>query len=292
MLFGSFVAGSTPLGGGAVAFPVFTKLFFIEAEQAKLFSLFIQSIGMSFAAILFYSLNIKIVWRWILLLLPGSCLGLWLGLIYFSFDGGTIKLLFSLFALVTGVFLIKTHATARQQNNELQKISSWLIFSIGLPAGIFTSLIGSGADTLLFFILVVIFKTNARSIIPTTVTYMAMCSIVGTIITLFRQDTIISEFVLNSWLVAAPVVAIGAPLGGYVMSRINSAQLLVLICSVIWVEAISTLLFVQLDLLEKLLLIGGIIFGVIYFIYQLKVLKCLSLTVFTSKAESTSSPIL
>ncbi|RJE76142.1 hypothetical protein BGP78_14125 [Pseudoalteromonas sp. MSK9-3] len=55
MLFGSFVAGSTPLGGWAVAFPILTKVLAVPAEDAKVFSLFIQSIGMSFATLFFIS---------------------------------------------------------------------------------------------------------------------------------------------------------------------------------------------------------------------------------------------
>ena len=35
MVFGSFVAGSTPQGGGAVAFPVFTKVLDIDASVAR-----------------------------------------------------------------------------------------------------------------------------------------------------------------------------------------------------------------------------------------------------------------
>ena len=46
MVFGSVVAGSTPQGGGVVAFPVFTKVFGMPPEVARTFSLCIQSVGM------------------------------------------------------------------------------------------------------------------------------------------------------------------------------------------------------------------------------------------------------
>ena len=39
MIFGSFVAGSTPQGGGAVAFPVFTKVLEVPPPVARSFSL-------------------------------------------------------------------------------------------------------------------------------------------------------------------------------------------------------------------------------------------------------------
>ena len=51
MVFGSMVAGGTATGGGAVAFPVFTKLLHIPPHDAKVFCLAIQSVGMSAAAL-------------------------------------------------------------------------------------------------------------------------------------------------------------------------------------------------------------------------------------------------
>ncbi len=43
MMFGSIIAGGTSMGGGAVAFPVFTKLLNVSPHDAKVFSLAIQS---------------------------------------------------------------------------------------------------------------------------------------------------------------------------------------------------------------------------------------------------------
>lgn len=49
MMLGSFVAGSTSEGGGAVAFPVMTLGFSIEPTVARDFSLMIQSCGTGFS---------------------------------------------------------------------------------------------------------------------------------------------------------------------------------------------------------------------------------------------------
>jgi uncharacterized membrane protein YfcA len=51
MVFGSAVAGFTPEGGGAVAFPILSLYFNITPPAARDFSLAIQSIGMVSAAI-------------------------------------------------------------------------------------------------------------------------------------------------------------------------------------------------------------------------------------------------
>jgi hypothetical protein len=53
--FGSMIAGGTSLGGGAVAFPVFTKVLHITPYDAKVFSLAIQSVGMSAASLTRYT---------------------------------------------------------------------------------------------------------------------------------------------------------------------------------------------------------------------------------------------
>ena len=51
MLFGSFLAGSSPEGGGAVAFPVFTKILEVPAPVARTFGLSIQAVGMTVAVV-------------------------------------------------------------------------------------------------------------------------------------------------------------------------------------------------------------------------------------------------
>jgi hypothetical protein len=51
MVFGSLVGGGTSEGGGAIAFPVFTKLLHIAAPIARNFSLAIQTVGMGAASL-------------------------------------------------------------------------------------------------------------------------------------------------------------------------------------------------------------------------------------------------
>ena len=55
MVLGAFVAGLTPEGGGAVAFPVLSVFLLISREMARDFSLMIQSVGMTSASIFILS---------------------------------------------------------------------------------------------------------------------------------------------------------------------------------------------------------------------------------------------
>lgn len=52
MIFGSLIAGSTPLGGGVVAFPVVVLIIGLTPDQGRDFSVSIQSVGMNAAAFL------------------------------------------------------------------------------------------------------------------------------------------------------------------------------------------------------------------------------------------------
>ena len=84
MTIGSMIAGATSLGGGAVAFPVFTKVLEIPPADAKAFSLAIQSVGMSAAAIAIIAHKITVDWKIIRWGSVGGLMGIWLGLGYFS----------------------------------------------------------------------------------------------------------------------------------------------------------------------------------------------------------------
>ena len=52
MVVGSFIAGSTPLGGGVVAFPVTVLVLGFTSEESRDASVLVQSIGMNAAAYL------------------------------------------------------------------------------------------------------------------------------------------------------------------------------------------------------------------------------------------------
>lgn len=52
MVLGSFVAGSTPLGGGVVAFPVAVMVLNFSSTQSRDVSVLVQSVGMSAASFL------------------------------------------------------------------------------------------------------------------------------------------------------------------------------------------------------------------------------------------------
>jgi len=80
------------------------------------------------------------------------------------------------------------------------------------------SITGVGVDMLLFVILVLLFRVDARCAIASSVLLMTVTSIVG-LSTNALAFGIPAEVWLN-WYAAAPVVAIGAPLGALAASLI------------------------------------------------------------------------
>src|ERR1035437_586071 len=63
MAFGSLVGGGTSEGGGAVGFPVLTKVLAVPADQARLFAFAIQSVGMGSATISIVRNRVPMEWR-------------------------------------------------------------------------------------------------------------------------------------------------------------------------------------------------------------------------------------
>ncbi len=63
MALGSYVAGSTPMGGGTVGFPILVLLFGMPATLGRDFSFAVQSIGMVSAAIFILARRQTVAWR-------------------------------------------------------------------------------------------------------------------------------------------------------------------------------------------------------------------------------------
>lgn len=244
MLFGSFVAGSTPLGGGAVAFPILTKVLYATADEAKNFSLFIQSIGMSFATLYFISKKIYIDWKTLFYALFFSALGQIASLEIVIENGLTIKHLYTCFLLLVATILIDSFTRKKQDSPHI--FAKKRLAIAAFIGGIISSFLGAGADTLLFFYYVILLKQPAKQVIPTTVALMAANAIMGSALVL-SHNPIQSDFVISSWFFAAPIVAIGAPLGGFIMTKLPAKSILAMVIFIIILEAISTLAILPLD---------------------------------------------
>lgn len=246
MLFGSFVAGSTPQGGAVVAFPVFTKVLQIPAADSRTFGFMIQSVGMMMAAVMIVVRRIRIlphVIGWVTL---GGTIGTILGTFFITLPNPYPRILFTLGATSFGIALIISRWVLQCSPRNDMPSWSWihrLIFaSIGLAGGIFSAQTGSGADMIAFIFLTLAFGIDEKISTPTTVIIMGLNSLVG----FFLHGVVVQDIGIswNYWLVAVPIVSLFAPVGSYVVSRIDRDILIKFILLLIGIELISTLLLV------------------------------------------------
>lgn len=84
MSLGSVVAGSTPMGGGTIGFPVLVLLFDLPATLGRDFSFAVQSIGMTSAAIFILARRQTLAWSWLKGALLGSLFGTPVGIIWIA----------------------------------------------------------------------------------------------------------------------------------------------------------------------------------------------------------------
>lgn len=272
MIFGSFVAGATSEGGGAVAFPVFTRLLRISPGDAKLFSLAIQSIGMTSAALAILVLRIRISWQAIFWSSLGGVPGIYIGLTRIApiLPAAETKMFFSSLQASFAMTLYLTIRRRKVSNSGSppEGCPRILLLTIaGLFGGMASGVVGSGIDLIVFSILVLTFGVSEKVATPTSVVLMAINSVVG-IVVYHSVKAPISEQVYDMWIAAVPVVVVGAPAGAYFCSLLARQTIAWILISLIAFEFITSLL-----ILPKTVSIGCVaIFTISIF---LMVFKCM-----------------
>lgn len=262
MALGSFVAGSTPQGGAAVAFPVFTKVLHIPTADSRTFGLMIQSVGMMMASILIIARGVKVLPQVISTVSIGAALGMLLGTYVTVIPDPYPRILFTLGAASFAVAMIISRWVLKWEPRP--NLPDWngryrfLFICVGLIGGIFAAHTGSGADMLTFVVLTLAFGVDEKISVPTTVIIMGLNSIVG----FFLHGAVSHDIgiVWNYWLVAVPVVAIGAPLGAFAASLVKREVIILFVLFLITVEMISTILLIPFT--NSMLVVTGLVIGV------------------------------
>jgi len=246
MVFGSFVAGATSEGGGAVAFPVFTKLLDVAPADAKLFSLAIQSVGMSSASIAIVAVKIPVQWAAIGWASLGGVVGIYLSLLYLApqLPAPETKVFFSAlqagFAGTLMFTMLRRRADIVDSSLNLLQTRAALLIA-GLVGGMASGLVGSGIDLIVFSTMVLLFGVSEKVATPTSVILMAVNSLAGVAIYQFHHSTFPGN-VYAMWLAAVPVVVIGAPAGAYVCSLLSRRTIAWILIGLISIEVLTSLL--------------------------------------------------
>lgn len=266
MVFGSFIAGASAEGGGAIAFPVFTLLLKIPPDAARNFSFAIQSFGMVSASMLIIGRRIPVELRAVFYPATGGIIGLIAGTHFLEphVDPPLTKLLFVSIWLAFGLALWRAN---RQTSGQLaQRLPDVLkrqdvlnLVMIGVVGGVVTSLFGNGIDLLTFCMLRLWYGVDEKVATPTSVLLMSILTVAGTLLhTTVYNDFGQTEF--TAWLAAAPVVLVFAPLGAYVISKWPRIAIARLLYTIIMAQFIGALYVLGLTI--EHVVIAGVVVGV------------------------------
>jgi uncharacterized protein len=229
MVVGAFVAGSTPEGGGAVAFPVLSVFLSVDRVLARDFSLMIQSVGMTSASLFLLTRPgvDRSVFKPLLWCTPvsfaGFVLGLWL---LQDIRVPIIQALFlSLIMAFALVYWLSEHRGSKDHcelGDRRDYIGMIVVLVLG---GMCASLFGTGADILFYTVLVTRLRMREKQATELSIMLMAAISCLGFIWRgLVQQE--LTEYQIRTWLCAAPVVLVMAPLGAYVLRRVPAEWML------------------------------------------------------------------
>lgn len=265
MVAGSFVAGVSSEGGGAVAYPVMTLVFEIEPAVARNFSLAIQSVGMTAAALYIAARRIPVETTYLWLVAIGSVPGLVGGtyLITPHVPPAYAKMMFVSFWLSYGLALFTINHVRDQAAVErlpaLTLGQQAELIGIGVIGGTLSAVFGNGVDICSFAFVTLKYRLSEKVATPTSVTLMAFNAVLGFALhALLLQDMQMEAY--RFWWVSIPVVVFGAPLGAYVVSRVPRLYIATLLYTVIVVQFGTALWVIQPAL--PLLLFSAGIFGV------------------------------
>lgn len=279
MVFGSFVAGSTPQGGGAVAFPVFTKVLEIPASVARSFSLVIQATGMVMASLSILLAGRKVDFKALALGVAGSSVGFLVGLFALGdpstpfwsprVDPAWVKIAFTT-AIFAVAVIVKVCATRTAKYDRVQDWGFRAVLVMSLFAfvgGLFSSVAGSGADVMLFVFIVLVAQVAPKVAIPTSIIAMATVSVLGLAILgighgqlaiglsgdqvvsvageAFGPESATQFDLFGIWIAAAPIVVWGAPLGAWLAAKASERAVIRFVAAMALLEVATTFLFLE-----------------------------------------------
>ncbi len=225
MLFGCFVAGASPEGSAAVAYPVFTLLLNIPPSVARNFGFALQSIGMTATSLLIFGLRIKVEWTYIKFVTIGGVFGLLFGTYYVVplVSPMWAKLFFVSLWLSFGIILwLENRKPNRQvfdsiQNFNRSDLNRLLLF--GFVGGIISSLFGTGINIFTYCLMTIYYRVSEKVATPSSVIIMTIETLLG----LFIHAQILHDFqeeTVKLWLTCIPIAVIMAPLGAFFISKL------------------------------------------------------------------------
>ncbi len=275
MVFGSFIAGSSPEGSAAVAYPVFTLLLKIQPAVARNFAFAIQSLGMTSASLLILGLKIKVDWNYIKYVTFGGVFGLIFGTYFIIPLVSPImaKLFFVSLWLSFGLVLWYENAQPERkvfdfiQNFAKKDIVRLLFF--GLIGGMISSLFGTGINIFTFCLMTIFYRINEKVAVPSSVIIMTIETILG----FFIHASLIGDFqqeAFEMWIACIPFVIIFAPLGAFVISKLPRKAIATFLYIILIVQFFGAMWVIRPNYNQLIMCILTLLSGLGLFIYLSK----------------------
>lgn len=219
--------------------------------DAKVFSLAIQSVGMVAASIAIIMMRVRVLWRVIVWVSLGGCLGIIISSVFLSplLAPAIIRMLFTIMAISLAFTLIRLSAGFRLNHLNMPNITTreiTILLIVGVVGGVISGLVGSGIDMLCFSVLVLLFRISESIATPTSVILMAINSVFGVLLHIYFFEGINAQ-VQAYWLASVPVVVVGAPLGAYFCSRMQYLHIRYLLIALISIELVTSLWLLDFD---------------------------------------------
>lgn len=224
MVAGAFVAGFTPEGGGAVAFPVLNVFLHVDRILARDFSMMIQSLGMTSASIFILSSKDTVLkdYRPLLVFVPVCFVGFLIGMALLQQIH--VYLIQAFFLSLSATFVIAYYLS------EHRGVMTRLVLGSGTDrvylavvlvlGGMISSLFGTGGDIIVYTLLVTHFSMTAKIATRMSIVLQASISVLGYGYRAFI-DHGLTSYQIKTWLCAYPVVLFMAPFGAYALSRLH-----------------------------------------------------------------------
>ncbi len=280
MAAGSYCAGSTPMGGGTVGFPILVLLFDQPAALGRNFSLAIQSIGMVSASIFILSMRTPLAWSMLKWGAAGALVSTPLSALFIAPYAPDLftKLLF---AVIWASFGTMTFVKIREigkfhgMTRHAELLDKEVGLFVGLLGGVVSSITGVGIDMVVYAVLVLLLRADLKIAIPTSVILMAFTSVVGLAVNLAMGS--VEPGVFGHWLAAAPVVALGAPFGALVVNLISRTPTLIIVSALCIAQFVWTCVHERVSpIILALALAGVLLFNAVFHVmytYGRKLLK-------------------
>lgn len=270
MVFGAFIAGSSPEGSAAIAYPVFTLYLDIAPPVVRNFAFAIQSFGMTAASIYILSKKITLEKNYILYVSIGGLAGLIIGTYYLVpiISPPLAKLLFvSLWVSFAIVLFFQNRNPDRVVFDLLPVLKTndiVLLLIFGLVGGFISSLFGTGINIFTFCLMVTYYHINEKVAAASSIIIMTIETIAGFLL----HRTVIGDFTsesFNMWICCIPLVIFMAPLGSYVLSKLSRLQLANLLYTILIIQYFGAILVIKPNLSLTLMSLMVIAAGILLF---------------------------